>query len=640
LPFCTSFVQLYRKPTCLKFIALTISLFFCISEGVSQSDLLDRMKQELPHITDSAKYTDALNRIGMLFYEQNADSTLYYAGKARELAIRLGYAPGLADATNIFGIYFDITGNTQLALRFYNEAHSQYVALGDSSNMVQTLMNIASAYNVRELHEKSIANYNAALRMGAGLSKDSILSLVIFNYVLQYPERFSKDSADFYMAKAGAIANRYNDIRVQIALTQMKAYNYFANGERQKGILLMEEALRKGLDRGLYFMSLDIIGRLGDIHVDAEPGKAVAYYQQARQIALQKNYIIYNIAATRNLLDYYSSRNQADSALWYSRVLWQQVKTRDSINRQSGIDYIDYALKEKELAMAKNDAGYNRKLLVLSALAILLALSIIVVLWRNAQRRKQVHRLLAEQVARLESAGIALETGNRNYARLIKVIAHDLRNPIGAISTVNQLMLEGNTLPVKDRDWATMIKDACDRCLQLISELMKTEFDTQVDKLEAKTIDIVPLIEQVIAMTSYRAKEKQQNILFHPAVSAIVAADADKLSRVMENLLVNAIKFSPEKTVIELVITTEEHFVTIAIKDNGIGIPASLVSSLFDPFTRAKRKGTAGEASFGLGLYIAYEIIEAHKGSIRLETEEGKGTTFYIRLPRQLTISN
>lgn len=592
------------------------------------------MKLDLPFITDSAKYTDALNRIGMLFYEQNIDSTLYYAGKARELALRRHYAAGLADATNIFGIYFDITGNTQLALRYYDEAHSQYTALGDSSNMVQTLMNIASVYYVRDLHEKAIANYEAALRMGTRLSKDSILSLAIYNYVLQYPERFSKDSTDFYIAKVNTIANKYNDTRMQLALAQLYAYKHFAKGERQEGIRLMEEALHKGLDRGFYFMSLDILARLGDIHADDEPEKAVAYYQQARQIAMQKNYIGYNISATRNLLEYYSYLGKADSALVYSRILWQHVKVRDSINRRSGIDYIDYALKEKELDIAKNDAGYNRKLLMLSAIIILLALVIIVVMWRNTRRRKEVQRILAEQVTQLKSAALALEAGNANYARLIKVIAHDLRNPIGAISTVNQMMLESKTLTGRDRDWALMIKDACDRCLQLISELLKTEFESRVDKLEKMPVDIVPFIERTILMTSYRAREKQQQIILHPSPSALVPADEDKLSRALENLLINAIKFSPEGTDIELDIEDEDGYITISVKDSGIGIPAAMIPSLFDPFTRAKRKGTAGEASFGLGLYIAHEIIEAHRGTISLESEEGKGTTFFIKLPK------
>jgi signal transduction histidine kinase len=618
----------------LKFVATTTLLLFFVCSAFSQSDLLDRMKRELPSITDSVKYTDALNRIGMLFYEQNADSTLYYAGKAREIAIRHRYARGVADATNIFGIYFDIIGNTQLALRYYNEAHSQYAALGDSSNMVQTLMNIASVYYVRDLHDKAIANYEAALRMGSRLSNDSILSLAIYNYVLQYPERFSRDSADFYIAKANAIANRYNDIRMQLALTQLNAYKYFANGERHKGIRLLEEALRKGLDRGLHFMSLDIMARLGDIHADVETGKAVGYYQQARQIALQKNYIGYNIAATRNLLDYYSSIGKADSALFYSRILWQHVKVRDSINRRSGIDYIDYALKEKELDIVKNDARNNRLLLILSAVIILLALVMIIVLWRNAQRRKEVQLMLAEQVASLESAAIALETGNTNYARLIKVIAHDLRNPIGAISTVNEMMLDSPSLSGKDREWALLIKDAGDRCLQLITELLKTEFETRIDKLEKQPVDIVPFIERTILMTSYRANEKKQKIILLPSPSLTVPADPDKLSRVLENLLVNAIKFSPEETSIELAVTDAKDHVTLSVRDSGIGIPATMLPSLFDPFTRAKRKGTAGEASFGLGLYIAREIMEAHKGRIRLESEEGKGTVFYIDLPK------
>ena len=109
--------------------------------------------------------------------------------------------------------------------------------------------------------------------------------------------------------------------------------------------------------------------------------------------------------------------------------------------------------------------------------------------------------------------------------------------------------------------------------------------------------------------------------------------DSARVERMINNLLSNAIKFSPagEKITIEL-----EHrgtMVLISVADKGIGIPAEVQSELFNTFSAARRKGTAGEKSFGLGLSISKQIIEAHRGKIWVESKPGNGSVFYVELP-------
>lgn len=92
----------------------------------AQVGKIRELQMSLPAIRDSSNYVDVVNRISLLFYEQNADSTLYYALKARQIAYRNDYERGRADATNNLGVVFDIKGNIQLALRYYNDAYNQY----------------------------------------------------------------------------------------------------------------------------------------------------------------------------------------------------------------------------------------------------------------------------------------------------------------------------------------------------------------------------------------------------------------------------------------------------------------------------------------------------------------------------------
>jgi signal transduction histidine kinase len=107
----------------------------------------------------------------------------------------------------------------------------------------------------------------------------------------------------------------------------------------------------------------------------------------------------------------------------------------------------------------------------------------------------------------------------------------------------------------------------------------------------------------------------------------------EKIWRVVSNLLVNAIKFSPEGSAIEVRMQQQENSVVICIQDHGIGIPEKLKAKVFNMFTDARRTGTMGEQSFGLGLAISRQIVEAHGGEIWFESIVGQGTTFYVKLP-------
>jgi signal transduction histidine kinase len=101
----------------------------------------------------------------------------------------------------------------------------------------------------------------------------------------------------------------------------------------------------------------------------------------------------------------------------------------------------------------------------------------------------------------------------------------------------------------------------------------------------------------------------------------------------MNNLVVNAIKFSPEGSTIHIESKQIEDKLLISVNDAGLGIPDDIRNKIFDPFTSARRTGTQGEQPFGLGLYISKQIIEAHNGRIWFESTPGNGTTFYVELP-------
>lgn len=606
-----------------------------ISAGFASAQVgqIRRLQQALPLIKDSTRYVDVLNKISLLYYEQSVDSTLYYCAKARDIANRLDYEKGIADASNNLGIVYDIKGNTQVALKFYNDAYNQYKLLGDSSNIVQTQMNIAMVYNLSGKKQKSVSNFRQALALSKRITHDSITSLAITNYMLLYPGDFKGEVRTKHLDQAEAIALKYKDVRMQLAVEQLRAYGYILEKDTIKGIALLQKTLAKGLELQLYYFSMDVMIQLGDLYIATRPDTAIRYYEQGLKFSEEKKYGAYGMAICKKLYAYYNAKNDTNKAYYYSRKIVDLYEKQTEIDRGSGIDYIEYAVKDQELKSEKLTSSYNSRFLWLAVTVCILTILSIIFLFRNWKLSKKTNEVLKMQFRQLESATEALEQSNQNYARLIKVVAHDLRNPIGAINSLSHMLLEENLDPNETREFTQLIYESSNSCIKLIADLLETDFHVTESELRKEEINVASFLQQTVKLLTFRANEKNQELNLSEPVDTVIQADRDKLLRVLNNLIVNAIKFSPVGGTIEIGTKKSQEGITISIKDNGLGIPKEEAAKIFDPFTSSKRVGTDGEQPFGLGLYITKQIVEAHHGRIWFESEAGLGTTFFVMLP-------
>ena len=201
----------------LLFVLLRI--LYCAAE-------VNNLQKQLSHTTDSARYTDMLNRLAMLYSEIDADSTFYYASMASDIAQRLQYEKGVADAANNLGIFHDLKGNMQQALRYYYDAYNRYSQIADLSNMIQTTLNIAIVFDEMEKTSKALSSFKTAFALSKNLRQDSIMSLVYSNYVLCFYGDIPADSVQFYIRKSREIATKYKDYRMVLFADQLNEKNY------------------------------------------------------------------------------------------------------------------------------------------------------------------------------------------------------------------------------------------------------------------------------------------------------------------------------------------------------------------------------------------------------------------------------
>lgn len=152
-------------------------------------------------------------------------------------------------------------------------------------------------------------------------------------------------------------------------------------------------------------------------------------------------------------------------------------------------------------------------------------------------------------------------------------------------------------------------------------------------------VDVVRMAKRTVQQ--YQESERRINKVFHLSASSdsiFIELDENKFMQSINNLISNAIKFTPDGGIITVSLEEEEEAVLFKVADNGIGIPEKYHVTLFEKFTNARRPGIKGEPSVGLGMSIIKTIVEWHHGKIWFESEVNKGTTFYISLPKSPTL--
>jgi signal transduction histidine kinase len=233
-----------------------------------------------------------------------------------------------------------------------------------------------------------------------------------------------------------------------------------------------------------------------------------------------------------------------------------------------------------------------------------------------------------------------LEEANHQNERknlFLGMAAHDLRNPLGVVISSSEMLHESalNILTPEQLEYLFWIKKSSEFALTLVNNLLDVaKIESGKLELEAESRNFIPIVSQGVLLNRNLAEAKHIRLDFNgDATLPKMMVDAPKIEQVMNNLISNAIKYSHPHTKVEIRVHQQESEVVIAVKDEGQGIPTAELNKLFQPFSKTSVKGTENEVGTGLGLLICRQIVEAHHGRIWVESEVGKGSTFYVALP-------
>lgn len=227
----------------------------------------------------------------------------------------------------------------------------------------------------------------------------------------------------------------------------------------------------------------------------------------------------------------------------------------------------------------------------------------------------------------------------RMKTAFVSTVSHELRTPLTSIKGfISTLLADTDNYydAATQREFYQIIDAECDRLTRLINDLLNVSRIEAGRALELnpKEIEIRPLVERVVSVQ--RSYTNKHNIIIDLEDDLpIIIADEDKLDQILTNLVNNAIKYSPNGGEIRVTCRKNGDGVLFSVSDQGMGIPPEHLPKVFERFHRVDNRDTRKVGGTGIGLFLVKHLVEAHGGKIWVESEVGKGTTFYFTLPKE-----
>ena len=251
---------------------------------------------------------------------------------------------------------------------------------------------------------------------------------------------------------------------------------------------------------------------------------------------------------------------------------------------------------------------------------------------------EKLDQLVAQRTTELEGANQRLTVANEEKNRYLGIAAHDLRNPLSSMRGLSQLMLEMPLEPAQKQEFLETIHRTSDELLTLVNDLLDVaQIESGTLDLRREHRDVGKLVNERLVHLGPTAVRKNIEIKFETQGAITANIDSARFSQVIDNLISNAIKFSPAGTNVYVFVDSALASVRFAVQDEGPGITDADRENLFKNFQKLSARPTAGEKSTGLGLAIAHKIVDSHGGSIIVERGAKGGAKFVVSIPTSST---
>lgn len=623
----------------MKLFILLLTLVCCSAFSNAQSGKeLDSLLKVLDTQKEDSNQQRTLSRIGSYYIDNNPGKALEYFERAAELAKKFNLSLRLANNYYDIGFCHLLKGDFDQSLNYYQQSEKIYETLKDNRRLVNALMSIGNVFFQNRNLIKAGDYYNKA-ELIIKQSKDSNqLSTLYSERGLIYDQTNKYDSALMYLEQSLAIAKLISN--EGLIANQLANIGLTYKHQKKTALALQYFDSVLVLYNKMEQIPMDNIAamynNIGATQAQAgNYAKAIEAFNKsiagAQQVSIQ-GIVLENY---RNMADMYGDmqdyKSQADYLKKY-HALKDSLFSSDNKNLLTQLE-ADYLLEKKNISLVKQAAETNkqknqRNIFIVIAVGAILLLTALGFFYR---RIRQNNVLLQEKNIQINTQKEELQKLNQVKDRLFSIISHDLRNPLVTLRTYLTMFDNPSLSEEKKLRFKTQTQQAVIQTGDMLDNLLVwANMQIKNTQPSLTTVQLEDCIAD--AAGAAKAQAEQKNISIQTNIVATTAtAEHHILEIVLRNIITNAVKYSNTGSTVFIITQQINSSTEIIVKDEGIGMSAEQIAALLNNAAEST-SGTQGEKGSGLGLFLVMELLKKINGSLRIESEPGKGSSFIIEL--------
>ncbi|MDO8966871.1 tetratricopeptide repeat-containing sensor histidine kinase [Algoriphagus sp.] len=601
--------------------------------------------------------------LGKHYYGIDQDTAIFFAKSAIRLAEKLGLEKIKGNALNIMGVAQLIRSDYEDALKTHLQALKIREALKDSTGMLESNLNIGNVYYRNGEMAKAAEMYQKALVYGLAIKNLRGQSLIYNNLGNYHKDRWTQnqdqkdlDLALNYLQKSLQIKEELKDSHGLVnTLTQLAELNMSDRGKASGYLLRALDIAEANQD---VENKINVLNELSNYFLQGKDyAKVKEYALKSYQLAKDANSHFYISTTAEYLVAAALGQNDYKAAYEYLVVKKASDEALFNDNRQKVREelLIQYETERKELENQQliQDQEYldlslrRRNELLIGSGLLLIAFGTL--FWfqkknhlklKNAHvQLENAHVLAKEQNRRIQSqadhwneTNQALTKANQFRDKIFSVISHDLRAPFSSLHSIIQLWDKKLLSQDELQEVMPLIARDTHSLSQMLNNLLIWSREQMgVEEVQLSTFKLGELVNENVELLISQINLKNLDFTHENQTELEVHSDRERLSFIVRNILMNAIKFSPERGKIRVDYPNGSE---IRITDSGQGIEPEILSKLFSDRVNSQ-KGTAGESGTGIGLMLSKEFADSLGAEILVESEVGVGTSFRVVLKQK-----
>ncbi len=569
------------------------------------------------------------------YYNQRFEESVKYCGEVIEFA-------NIEENRKVPAFIHHGLSNVHLGL--YNDAISSFLTYSeiglrnnDMALYAGGLANLGLAYLNDGNLMKAAEYFRAFLRVQRNFSKADMNGYAYQNYARVMMALGKNDSAKYYFDLALQIADIQNNTNITYWVYAYKAE--LPDISLSEKINLKEKALSMAYKQNLPYEIMDMHFGLAQLLLKKKDFENSVFHSTKviNQREGIKNYkqVLESYKLLAQAMVYLGRYEESRDHLSKYEMLKDSLANNDVASYESIMGAYELTTQEREVEQIKDkllvSQAVNKqiKIVVVAAIIFILLIGWILMITVKASRAKSKNnrnlRLLNEK----------LDAAIKEKDTLTGMIVHDIRSPFNKIEALMQLFQMDEEVSPNQKEIMDTMLGVVEDSRVLTNDLLEVN-KLEAGKLEAERekVEIRELIDGLLLPILNSARNKQIDLISTYNLEAeVIPISKMHLQRIIENLVSNAIKYTPVGGKVELVISSSAEIMTIIVRDNGPGIPKDEQALLFRKFGRASTKPTGDESSTGLGLYIVDRMCALLSGKVSLNSEKGQGAEFIVKIP-------